>query len=49
MKKISNRKEKKNNKNKKYHEFDIYFHKKFFQLHPALGEVPTCFKKKKQN
>ena len=23
--------------------------KKFFQLHPALGEVPTCFKKKKQN
>ena len=21
--------------------------KKFFQFHPALGEVPTCFKKKK--
>ena len=21
----------------------------FFQLHPALGEVPTYFKKKKQN
>ena len=49
MKKISNRKEK---KFKKYiYTMSLIFIsiKKFFQLHLALGEVPTCFKKKKQN
>ena len=49
MKKISNRKGK---KIKKYiYTMSLIFIsiKKFFQLHPALGEVPTCFKMKKQN